>query len=267
LCRRTGIGSQAFEDSNDVDRYTGIHFEFSRLRDEVQCVSRLAKPFLLRDCHHLLSGWESDLVSIASSRTVSQVGWQISEANPLRTKVTRGYEPAARQGAHEVWGELSFLWEVRRVSLTDRDTKGRICLSGNASTKVRICKQSQGARSVLAQWQIEVGTHDSPGWHFHVGLCGEGDDLPFPHWLSVPRVPGLMILPSDAVDFLLGELFQTDWQQTVSKDCYETAKLGRYQSDRINRLGAWHTKALGSGGGSAWNRLKHCKPHEEIFVE
>jgi len=131
---------------------------------------------------------------------------------------------------------------------------------------MRICESVDGETRILAQWQVEVGVADSPGWHFHVGLCGEGDAVPFPHWLPVPRVPGVLILPTDALDFLLGEVFQAEWAAKVSKDSYETQLLGNAQRTRIEKWCGWQAGLAASGHGSRWSRLKHGKPPADLFL-
>jgi len=249
-----------------VSGYTGLHFRFSALRAEIASLSKLAKPFIDVSCQYLLDSWSSDLQSIESTNSTATSSWRISESTPIRTRTTREYEPAGREGGHDVWGELTFIWKVNRVSTNNRATKGHMCLSGNASTKIKICETVDGNPKVLAQWQIEVGAADSPGWHFHVGLCGEADEAPFPHWLPVPRVPGVLILPTDGLDFLLGELFQVQWRESVLKDSYETQQLGTAQLDRIKKFCSWQSGQVDSGHGSRWNRLKHCKPPADLFL-
>jgi hypothetical protein len=119
---------------------------------------------------------------------------------------------------------------------------------------------------ILLQWQFEVGAKDSPGCHFHVGLSMDRDDPPAPKWLPVPRLPGLLFLPTDALDFLLGELFQVSWRKTVSEDSDASRGWGNEQTVRLQRLLTWQTREVNAGSGSAWNRLKHRQPERKLFV-
>jgi hypothetical protein len=250
--------------------YSGLHFPIAKLRAEIECLGKLAKPFLDTGSEAIIGDWKSALTNIETVRSTASHDWQIAEATPLKTIKTRGYEPVGRKVKCEVWGELSFVWSVHRVSLTKKESKGLLCLDGRASTKVRICREFGGRNVVLAQWQVEVGSHDSPGWHFHVGLCNESevaDDARFPKWLSVPRVPGLLVAPTDALDFLLGELFQDDWKAAVSNDGYDNVILGAAQKNRIQKMAEWHTtESQKAGHGSAWNQLKHRQPPAGIFL-
>jgi hypothetical protein len=236
--------------------YDGIHFKFATLRSELSNLAKMAKPYLERDCRGFLDDCLSDLQSIESSQHTEEKPWQIRETSPLRTVLTDGYELGCR-GGDMVWGELCFVWGVKRVSTTDQVTRKHLCLSGNASTKISICRKVDGQRKVLVQWQIEVGAANSPGWHFHVGIGGG-----FP----VPRVPGMLVLPTDGLDFLLGELFQDAWRAKVSKDSPETQVVGNFQVDRLDRWCKWQAEQIHMSHGSCWSRLKYAKPPKEIFL-
>lgn len=250
-----------------MSAYTGVHFSLPTLKTEVESIGLLAKDFLERESHTVLASWASDLATIGNQATTKLFHWTISEERPLRTKKTEGFEPNSRKVKQSVWGELSFIWEIGRVSTNKKKVEALLlCLNGRASTKVKILTENEGEKSVIAQWQIEVGSHDSPGWHFHVGLCSGSDDGRFPKWLTVPRVPGLLVAPTDALDFLLGELFQDEWKKTVSSDLFQNVELGKAQKTRIQGMSKWHSSELLSGNGSAWNRLKRSRPNAGIFV-
>lgn len=236
--------------------YDGIHFKFAALRSELANLGKMAKPYLERDCRVFLDDCLTNLQSIEQLNHTNEVVWQIPESSPIRTIPTKGYEIGGN-GGQDVWGELSFAWGIKRISTTDPVTRTQFCLSGNASTKICICRVVQGQRKVLVQWEIEVGAANSPGWHFHVGISGG-----FP----VPRVPGMLILPTDGLDFLLGELFQDKWRAKVSKDSPETQVLGNFQVGRVDRWCQWQSEQIHKSHGSCWSRLKHAKPPADIFL-
>lgn len=247
--------------------YKGVHFSVSSLKAEVESLSLLAKEFLELESHPVLSSWAADLTTVGNQPSTKPVTWQIAEDRPLRTIKTEGFEPKGRRAKQPVWGELTFTWQMNRVSTDKRKPESRLlCLNGLASTKVKIFTEEAGAKMLIAQWQVEVGSSDSPGWHFHVGLCTENDGGHFPKWLSVPRVPGLLVAPTDVLDFLLGELFQNGWKQKVSSDIYQNVELGKAQNCRIQAMSTWHSSESKAGNGSAWTRLKLSKPNAEIFL-
>lgn len=204
---------------------------------------------LLEDCERSLKAIEGD-------NHTNQVTWQIPQQTPLKTIPTSEFEPGGN-GGDPVWGELSFAWEISRVSTTDALTSRHLCLSGNASTQVRIRRMVDGQPHTLTQWQIEVGAANSPGWHFHTGIAGE-----FP----VPRVPGVLVLPTDGLDFLLGEIFQDSWRAKVAKDSPETRFVGKHQRERFGRWCRWQETSLRESHGSCWSWLKHIKPPADLFM-
>jgi hypothetical protein len=244
--------------------YQGLNFSVGAVRTEVSYVNNLCRDFLKPQCHHIIDGWPGGLNSFGQQAVGARWNWRVLQDSPLLTRDTREYESEGREGGHIVWGELSFIWEL---TLVKRSPKAAFCLDGNASCKLRIQRKiEERAPESLAQWQFEVGAKDSPGCHFHVGITGEDDTVPFPHWLPVPRLPGLLFLPTDAIDFLLGELFQASWRKHVSADTNDSRGLGNLQGHRFERLLRWNVTGLESGFGSAWNRLKHRKPPVGLFL-
>jgi hypothetical protein len=250
-----------------MSAYKGVHFPLASLKTEVESLCVLAKDFLELESHPVLASWVADLTSVGNQPSTKALTWQISGDRPLRTKKTEGFEPNRRKVKQPVWGELTFTWQINRDSTDKKKPESRLlCLNGLASTRVKIFTDEAAGKALIAQWQVEVGSIDSPGWHFHVGLCSENDGGHFPKWLSVPRVPGLLVAPTDALDFLLGELFQDSWKQTVSSDIFQNVELGKAQNSRIQGMSTWHSLESKSGNGSAWNRLKLSKPGVGIFL-
>lgn len=251
-------------DSGSNASYEGLNFTVQSVRSEVGHLNNLCRQFLRPECHHIIDSWPANLQTFGQASVGSSWKWQVPQRSPILTMPTTEYEPEGRDGGHAVWGEISFLWEV---ILLKRGPHAAFCLDGNASCKLRIQRDADaGEKVLLAQWQFEIGAKDSPGCHFHVGLTGDGETPPYPHWLPVPRLPSLLFLPTDALDFLLGELFQARWRKHVSADTNDSRGLGNLQGRRFERLLAWNICALQSGFGSAWSRLKHRKPPASLFL-
>ena len=138
-------------------------------------------------------------------------------------------------------------------------------LNGLASTKVKVLRveSSQETREI-AQWQFGVGDHQSPGCHFHVGIGRSGDGTgSFP----VPRLPSILFTPIDALDFLLGEVVQDRWRQQVSRETPEMQIWTGQQKKRLSLLLKWKQEQVEKSGGSAWNYLKHQRPHANVFLQ
>ncbi|HET6880086.1 MAG TPA: hypothetical protein VFI31_08015, partial [Pirellulales bacterium] len=119
----------------------------------------------------------------------------------------------------------------------------------------------------VARWQFEVGDHDSPGCHFHASANQQehGAGL-FPTWLKIPRLPGLLFSPMDGLDFLLGELFQSEWEKAVGEDSQHRNGWAQSQRQRLDKLLSWQLKQVRANKvGTPWMSLKRAKPTAEIF--
>jgi hypothetical protein len=191
-----------------------------------------------------------------------------TDGERVRTIVGRGYEPGKRAGGHNLAGELCFTWTVQPIGAhAARDRKFK--LIGNASTKLRIVEvRDNQPDKLLAQWQVEIGTEASPGCFFHVAVS-HTDPPPtlFRSCLPVPRLPSMLITPTDALDFLLGELFQTSWRQRNGEERDDASAWGKLQKRRLQNVLRWHHDELNRAAGSAWNWLKHRRrPPPELFL-
>jgi len=109
-------------------------------------------------------------------------------------------------------------------------------------------------------WRVEFGAADSPGCYFHTQILGEKEQPPFPHALSVPRLPSLFVTPMAAVEFLLGELFQDQWEQHIVGDQGDRPFWNGIQQQRLQNLLRWKQQQLDGCQGSPWMALKKAKP-------
>lgn len=229
----------------------------------------LARPFLESEDSNWgpIEQWLSDLRSLRDSRSTQAFGWSIDERNPIRTEISEnGYERADRKCKFkDVRGELSCVWEIRKENPRDR---GFFILAGQASTKLKVLDVSQnGGRGLLAQWQFEVGNHQSPGCHFHVGILQCDASRPFPEGLSVPRLPGILVTPMDSLEYLLGEIFQDKWEQRASEHRNDVLDWAGCQRRRLGGLLQWYGERIKNAGGSPWTFLKRCRPEIGIFTD
>lgn len=182
---------------------------------------------------------------------------------PLRTKRSYGeYEPDGA-GEHNVFGTLSFVW---RVAVDGAPGRRELILNGLMSTTVQIANATSG--NVLASWNFDIGNNESPGCHFHVQACWpkEANRERWPEdpaSINIPRLPVPITLPTDALEFLLGELFQDTWPP------HRARFPNPYQAKRLISIFQWQIKKLESGGSAAWHALKAAKPvlSDKLFVE
>jgi hypothetical protein len=245
-------------------------FLFQEMLDEIRLMSRIGADFLTSETQEfVIPSVIADLESIRVARPAKPRTWSIPIDRPLRTMDSTGeYEQGGRRGAHIIFGELTFIWEVFCPHETGPRSRpqNRFVLSGLSSTKSRICEHTSEGDRELATWRVEVGDNASPGCHFHAQIEGEREEPPFPESLSVPRLPTLLVTPMAALEFLLAEMFQSRWQKHAF---YETADMQRWkpiQKQRLLNLFDWQVQCVESCVGSPWTAFKTYKPTDDLFL-
>jgi len=118
----------------------------------------------------------------------------------------------------------------------------------------------------IARWTIEVGDAVSPGCHFHTQIELDPPDNKFPKALSVPRLPGILHTPMDALELLLSELFQDRWLQVASEGTDFVKTWANCQKSRLINVLEWQKNELAKSSGSPWTMLKKQKPALDMLV-
>ena len=246
--------------------YRAPEFYLQSLHHELEKLAKIGSDFLAIGATNILRQNAAELRAFGDSRSTQEKCWRIRDEQHLlvRTIATRGFEPG-NNGGYDVCGELAFTWGVTLTESTRNGPFNRKCfrVTGNASTQVRIVRCDTNV--TIAQWQFEIGAGGSPGTFFHVGVGHTGGEL-FPNDLPVPRIPALLVTPTDALDFLLGELFQTEWPQANAVENDDTRLFGRLQHARLEHMLKWYLGGLTprAGVGSAWMTLKRTKPRTDL---
>jgi len=247
-----------------------LEFRVFQLKQEAEALLKLGGSFL-DTSNDALGQWIHALDRLCYDKNPNQQSFVIPDEDGLRirTVASSAYEPDPREGAYRVAGELCFKWDVALLPNPPARTKRKFRVSGNASTKLLIKEVRPNEQDrLLGHWQFELGAADAPGCFFHIGV-GQSETPPmhFPKGLSVPRLPSILVTPTDALDFLLGELFQTRWQQRNTEELDEARIWGKHQRHRLRKLLEWKREQLVDQSGSAWNRLKHQRqPRADLFL-
>jgi hypothetical protein len=244
-----------------------LQFSFKELIDEIESFDHLASRFVALGSQHVLPQFKSALQSYRDQPTETMLSWQISSNDPLKTIVSEGeYESGSKRGSHRVVAEIDALWEIARIPATKKKAPAiYFKLVGVASTRVRLFCEANPIRREIGMWRMEIGDTKSPGCHFHVQILGENANEPFPKSLCVPRLAGLIITPMAVTEFVLAEIFQTQWPEHIG---YSTPHLLRWapiQRKRLNKLFDWNLSLLREGG-SPWTTIKQKKPDERLFL-
>lgn len=118
-----------------------------------------------------------------------------------------------------------------------------------------------------------MGDHQSPGCHFHTqvgdiiqGVVEEQSGYQQTN-LDIPRLPALFFMPTDAVEFMLGELWQREWPEVAARSTTEINTWRGYPKDRLRRLLAWQMSVLENTTATPWVGLKLAKPKPLLLCE
>jgi hypothetical protein len=247
-------------------------FSFQEMLDELQAMALIGSEFLTAGTQQAaIPNVIATLESIRAARPRVPKPWSVAPERSVRTIESIGeYEQGGRRGAHTVFGELTFIWDIlcpQEPGPSSRPQKN-FALSGRASTIIRvIASAGDGNERELAMWRVEIGDSAAPGCHFHTQIEGERAEPPYPHSLSVPRLPTILITPMAALEFLLGELFQSRWQQHAAAETAEMQRWKPIQKERLLRLFEWQKLCVRGCMGSPWTAFKAHKPAAGLFVE
>lgn len=249
-----------------------IRFHFEEMHREVDDFYNLAKPFLDPSAEDCLGAFAAKLMAIRSKAPLAnnpqdvlakRYGWVIPEHQPLLTKPSRRYEKGQRQGGLEIVGRLTAVWEItpdaKRNSL---DTPKQFRLSGNASIVVEWVNAAN--HECVASWNVDVaappaaGESPPPGCMFHV-------QLPNASRVPVPRLPCLAFTPLAVAEFVLSELFQSEWESHTLTAASEN--WSSVQKRRMSRLLAWQQALVEAATGPPWTVLKRERiPHDRFLA-
>ncbi len=246
----------------------GILFPINQALLEIESAKAIARQFLENE-ETTFAQMRTQLEGLRDEPSIGHLKWKIPAEQPLRTVVSEGEYERSGKG-DDVMGTLSFLWEIDRVHPRRRRAAAQqFRVVGIASTVLRVfAVEEDGSQGEeLAMWRMEVGDDNSPGCHFHVQIRGENDHGPFPGTLSIPRLPGCVVTPMAALEFLLAELFQERWRRHVFSDTDALRRWRSIQRARFTKVFAWHQGAVLFNGLSPWCALKIAKPPQNLFLD
>ncbi len=249
----------------------GLLFSFLEMNIEIENMRKLSAGFLEETSFYsVIPMWQQELSSYQMSRATASFPWTIGESKPIRTIPSIGKYECGGDGSHTVIGEVSAKWEIQLVRLKGKKKNhapSLFSLNGLASTKVRILEVMTEGERELARWRFEIGDFQSPGCHFHVQVLGDHDDEKFPKSLAVPRLPGIMVTPMDALEFLLAELFQDEWKNKTSRSSDALTAWAACQRKRLTKVLEWQQTQLSTGSGSPWTLLKGGRPDSDLLTK
>jgi len=249
-----------------MSEFAPLRFRFDDFKRELKTLQELGKGrFFDWSAEAIFPELDDFLGQVQRGHYFKGTRWEVKESRPLKTVATKHYEPGGG-GANYVIGDVSWCWTICK---SKEKPNQEFEVSGNASVRLRVRLAEHPDQTEIAMWRVECGASDSPGCFFHTQIMGHEDDGPFPHSLSVPRLPTLFVTPMAAIEFFLGELFQDTWAQHVSSDKGELGYWKSSQQKRFKQLLTWKLRQIERCQGSPWIALKHAKPMatDKLFAD
>jgi hypothetical protein len=250
----------------------GLQFSYRQLYEDLQAIEGITRGFVEQNASLVFRRLEEQLEAARRASAGSRCALTILANHPLRTMPSeKEYELAPRRGKHRIVAEVSAVWDLTPIGPHQpRNIDTRVFeLTGKASvlTLIREIDGTGTPFRELARWRTEFGVHDSPGAHFHLSVLGHKEAPPFPHSLSVPRFPSMLITIGDALEFVLGEIFQARWARHAAEDSASMSQWRRSQQDRLIRVLTWQQSVISRAVGAPWTALKVAKPRDGLFTE
>ncbi len=179
-------------------------------------VRAMAEPFLEDDSSWELNGARARLQAL---RVGEPCRWAID--TPLLTRPSHGSYAQDDRGEYTVRASVRTHWDITRV---DREF---VRIHDNVSTSVAISTEPTQATDAkeIARWTMDIAAAESApgcGMHAQVKDSQHSPDW-FPKGLDVPRLPVFIPTLGAVLEFVLGELFQTEWPQRVGATRQVTA--------------------------------------------
>ena len=248
-------------------------FEYAALEKEMTAFAQSARATARRpvglDGVEGLQAAVDRLKDIGSRNHKETVPWTNADWAPIETTVSPGAFMRDSYGGVHVVARLSFIWEIRNYGQFRRSGFRLFELAGNASCRIDVLRATQ-PHEVLAMWRFEVASADGPGCHFHTQVLGDDEvtaGIVFPHSIDIPRLPGFLITPTDALEFVLGELFQDQWRDRATDTSPEVMIWRSYQQTRLSRVLEWQREIIENAVGSPWIALKAGKPKPDLIFD
>ena len=243
-----------------VLKFSDVHEEFGIFKGVV--ADRLTPASL-----KIIDGLMSFLEQVASAASGRRVKWATEDS--LETLPSKGRHQVARAGrGRSLKGVISFVWEIEPCGMPNRKRPMNRAFAVRNSS-VRISLEDADSSASVACWDFDVGDDRSPGCHVHVKYAPTiGSERESLRDVDVPRLPSIIMMPTDALEFVLGELWQEDWYRFASSTRPDLNAWRRFPRQRMISLLEWYLREVQASRGTPWSHLKQAKPdHFFLWTE
>lgn len=246
------------------DRPGRLRLGYAQVETELNIFRPLAKHCLTDASVQALDQWLTRLLDTASSKSASI--HTVHTESVLHTHPNKGQHQ--RASSVSLLGQLEFTWDVIPEVPQARRAAARHFLIDNASIRMAICDvRDAECHDVLARWTFDIGNQESPGCHFHAKHEHIHDGASTN--IDIPRLPALVVMPTDAMAFLFGELWQKQWTDDLETELRDPASRWRnWPRDRLEAvLSAFATCVTEDTSLIPWAAFKAYKPQSDLLLK
>lgn len=243
-----------------------LAFSFSECELELRALWGVSARFLDSSGEAVIERFRDRLRALRATPTGAFYAWEIKPEEPLLTIPSVGRYERGRPGSRTIQASIDGIWEIEPLGDNNRASvpSRMFALGRKASARVRMVDPGTGEE--LGMWRIESGNPGSPGTFFHIQVLGQAVAPPFPESVSIPRFPGSWVLLPGAVEYVIAELFQDEWEAASMRDSPDMKAWRPIQLKRLERQLDWQRAVLASRTGSPWSSLKRELPPPTLFA-
>ena len=236
---------------------------YADVQRELETFKPVARHYLDdKSVTNLYEGWLRRILDSADVRTGDTC--KVKTTSSLRTRPNDGLHQ--RSSGIILLGELDFTWDV--VPFRDKARKAAAKQFGldNSSMRLKLLRVGENDdRELVAQWTFDIGNAESPGCHFHAkheNIHASTSNI------DIPRLPTLVTMPTDAMAFIFGELWQKQWADELLSGLQTSADRWRpWPQRRLCAVLSSLTKCVADGNRLVpWAVLKAFKPRPDLLL-
>lgn len=247
-----------------------IQFSFSSVESEIQTLEQIISDYIDKDSTFVLRRLREDLKNLRGAPEGRVRRWEVPANSPLKTAESGGLYEVGGGGSHHIWAEIDFAWDIEALGPNNINSlrHRKFAIDGIASTRIRLKEyDSNGCPRELAMWRMEIGDLAAPGCYIHIQVLGQEQAPPFPKSLPIPRLPAYWASPCAVIEFVIGELFQDDWNKEAARTSPNMDAWRAIQAKRLSKVFGWQQSVVGkTKKGSPWMALKKTYPPSDIFL-
>lgn len=242
-----------------------IAFRFAEIEDEMLAFAAVAEKHLRPESIRQMKRLVQQFSQMASATT--PLKWSTMDGEPLLTERSGEFEPNNKKCSKELYGRLQFTWTIQPIGKPNLKPRLRwfALLNSSVSVELRVADSDHS----VGQWDFDVGDDQSPGCHFHAKPDWKALNLAagFAKPVPVPRLPTYLFMPTDCLEFLFGELWQSTWANRVKQSDAPMERWRKISCARHLLIAKSHYERCEDRiQSSGWMTLKSWKPNATTFA-